>query len=120
MSAGSNGANDDWFIIPSMSISDGTKFSFWARSANNTYGLEQFRVGVSEDDYTYTYIAGSETTSISAPVQWTRYTYDLSQYAGQTLYLAIMCVSNDVFAFFIDDIAIGVNAGAETFEADNM
>ena len=121
MSAGSNGANNDWFIIPSISISNGTKLSFWARSANNTYGLEQFRVGISSDDESYTFIDGNTTsTSTSAPVQWTQFTYDLSQYAGQTMYLAIMCVSNDVFAFFIDDIAIGANADAETFETDNI
>lgn len=121
MSAGTNGANNDWFITPAVTIGNGTKFSFWARSANNTYGLEQFRVGISADDENYTFIDGNTTsTSTSAPVQWTRYTYDLSEYAGQTMYLAIICVSNDVFAFFIDDIAIGVNAGAETFEADNI
>ena len=105
--AAMNGQNNDWFITPPITIENGTKFSFWARSANNTYGLEQFRVGISEDDYNYTYIAGSSSTSISAPVEWKQFIYNLSEYAGQTLYLAIMCVSNDVFAFFIDDIEIG-------------
>ncbi|MBQ2077269.1 MAG: T9SS type A sorting domain-containing protein, partial [Bacteroidales bacterium] len=118
--AAMNGQNDDWFITPAINITNGTKFTFWARSANNEYGLEQFRVGISADDYTYTYIAGSTTTSIEAPVAWTRFSYDLSQYAGQTMYLAIMCVSNDVFAFFIDDIAIGLNASVEDNNIDNI
>ena len=118
--AAMNGQNNDWFITPALSITNGIKFSFWARSANNEYGLEQFRVAVSPDDSLYTYIAGSTTSSISAPVEWTQFSYDLSQYAGQTLYLAIICVSNDVFAFFIDDIAVGINASAETFETDNI
>ncbi len=115
-----NSANNDWFITPQIAIEEGTKFSFWARSANNAYGLEQFRVGISADDHTYTYIAGSSSTSISAPVEWTHYRYDLSQYAGQTMYLAIMCVSDDVFAFFIDDIAIGKNVGVNTINNDNI
>lgn len=119
--AAKNPPNNDWFITPPIVISRGMKFSFWARSANDTYGLEQFRVGVSTDDETYTYIAGSTTTSISAPVAWTQFTYDLSQYAGQTLYLAIMCVSNDVFAFFIDDIAVTTNSYAgENITSDNI
>ena len=118
--AAMNGQNNDWFITPPIAIENGTKFSFWARSANNTYGLEQFRVGISEDDYTYTYIAGSSSTSISAPVEWKQFIYDLSQYAGQTLYLAIMCVSNDVFAFFIDDIEIGPNVGVNDSYTDNI
>jgi len=111
--AAMNGQNNDWFITPAVTISNGTTFSFWARSANNSYGLEQFRVGISSDDQTYTYIAGSSSASISAPVEWTRFSYDLSQYAGQTMYLAIMCVSNDVFAFFIDDLAINTNSSVE-------
>lgn len=118
--AAQNGANNDWFILPQKAITNGTKFSFWARSANNKYGLEQFRVAVSTDDQNYTYIAGSSSTAISAPVAWTQFTYDLSSYAGQNLYVAIMCVSNDVFAFFIDDIALGTNADAEQIDADNV
>ena len=99
--------NNDWFITPAISISNGTTFSFWARSANNSYGLEQFKVAISTNNTTFTtYLAGSSSTSVSAPVEWTQYTYDLSQYAGQTMYIAIMCVSNDVFAFFIDDIVV--------------
>ena len=119
MTAGSNGANNDWFITPAVAISNNTTFSFWARSANNTYGLEQFRVAVSTDDQNYTYIAGSSSSSISAPVTWTQYTYDLSSYAGQTLYIAIICVSNDVFAFFIDDINISGILSAENENFDN-
>ncbi len=101
-----NGPNNDWFITPALVLSNNSTFSFWARSANNTYGLEQFRVAVSTDDENYTYIAGNSQTSIEAPVAWTQFSYDLSQYAGQTLYIAIICVSDDVFAFFIDDISV--------------
>ena len=99
--------NNDWFITPAISITNGTTFSFWARSANNSYGLEQFKVGISSNNTSFTaYLAGSASTSVSAPVEWTQYTYDLSSYAGQTKYIAIMCVSSDVFAFFIDDIVV--------------
>ncbi|MBR5982408.1 MAG: C10 family peptidase [Bacteroidales bacterium] len=99
--------NNDWFITPAISISNGTTFSFWARSANDSYGLEQFKVGISNNNTSFnTYLAGSSSTSESAPVTWTQYTYDLSSYAGQTMYIAIMCVSSDVFAFFIDDIVV--------------
>ena len=120
MSTGSNGANNDWFITPAVIIGNSTTFSFWARSANNTYGLEQFRVAVSNDDQNYTYIAGSTTTAISAPVSWTQYSYDLSQYAGQTLYIAIICVSNDAFAFFIDDINISGIQSAPNERTDEV
>ena len=121
MSAGSNGPNNDWFITPAVIIGNSTNFSFWARSANDTYGLEQFRVGISSDDQNYTFIDGNTTsTSTSAPVQWTQFTYDLSQYAGQTLYIAIICVSDDVFAFFIDDISINGIQSAPSESTENV
>ncbi len=110
--------NNDWFITPPTVITSGTVFSFWARSANDTYGLEQFRVAVSTNDQNYTYVDGG--SSISAPVEWTHYTCDLSEYAGQTLYIAIICVSDDVFAFFIDDIAITSNSSVSETSVNNL
>lgn len=44
---------------------------------------------------------------MEAPVAWTQYTYDLNSYAGQQIYLAINCVSDDAFVFMVDDIYIG-------------
>ena len=100
--------NNDFFILPELTIESGDVLTFWAHSANDTYGLEQFKVGVYGGNGTLTsYLAGSASTSISAPVDWTEYSYDLSAYAGQTIKLAINCVSPDVFAFSIDDIFVG-------------
>ena len=114
-------ANNDWFITPAISISNGTTFSFWARSANDSYGLEQFKVAISNNNTSFsTYLAGSSSASVSAPVEWTQYTYDLSAYAGQTKYIAIMCVSNDVFAFFIDDIVVSAPASSLTVSPSSL
>ena len=87
-------------------------FSFWARSHTNQYGLERFKVGVcgSTNGTFASYLAGSANTYVEAPIEWTKYEYDLSAYAGQTVKLAINCVSADAFALFIDDIYIG-NSG---------
>ena len=102
--------NNDFFILPALTIESGDVFTFWARSANDNYGLEQFKVGVYGGNGTLSsYLAGSATASVSAPTTWTEYSYDLSAYAGQTIQLAINCVSNDVFGFFIDDIFVGQN-----------
>ena len=101
--------NDDWFISPEVEIAEGTVFSFWARSITDSYGLERFKVGIyGSADGTFTeYLAGSATTYEEAPTTWTKYEYNLSDYAGQTIKLAINCVSKDAFAFCIDDIFIG-------------
>jgi hypothetical protein len=103
-----NGAtNNDWFILPALSIESGDQLSFWARSLTNQYGLERIKVGVYRSSGTFSsYLAGSASTYIEVPVDWTNYSYDLSAYAGQTIQLAINCVSNDAFALFLDDISI--------------
>ncbi len=101
--------NNDWFITPPIAIQNGTEFSFWGKSATDQYGLEKIKVAISTNSSTFTtYLAGSASSSIEVPIEWTQYSYDLSQYAGQTMYVAIMCVSNDAFALFIDDIEISI------------
>ena len=104
--------NNDWFISPEVEVTPGMVFSFWARSHTNQYGLERFKVGVcgSTNGTFASYLAGSANTYVEAPIEWTKYEYDLSAYAGQTVKLAINCVSADAFALFIDDIYIG-NSG---------
>ena len=105
---GANGtANNDWFILPARTIEAGDIFSFWARSVTDTYGLERMKVGVYRGSGSFSsYLEGSASTYTEVPVDWTNYSYDLSSYAGQSIQLAINCVSDDAFALFIDDISI--------------
>lgn len=108
--AANPGPNNDWFILPPQQISSSTKFSFWARSASDQYGLKTFKVGTSLDDNTYTM-----SNELEAPVEWTQFVFDLSEYAGQLRYIAIKCSSNDKFAFFIDDIEVSANVETKDF-----
>ncbi len=102
-------ANDDYFILPAITIESGSKFSFWARSVTAKYGLERMKVGVYDGNGTFSsYLEGSATTYVEVPVDWTEYSYDLSAYAGQTIQLAINCVSSDAFALLIDDINVSL------------
>lgn len=101
---------NDWLILPEITISEGYVFSFWCRELTDQYGSEEIKVGVcgSTDGTFASYLAGSdsETLAISSAT-WTQYSYDLSAYVGQTIKLAINCVSTDIFALFIDDIFVG-------------
>ena len=56
----------------------------------------------------------SAGTYIQAPVTWTEYTYDLSAYNNQSVYIAVQCVSADAYAFMIDDIEISSDYIAPT------
>ena len=98
--------NNDFFILPSLAIETGDVFSFWAKEYTSNYP-EAFRVGVYRANGSFSsYLAGSASTSITPTTTWTQYSYDLSAYNGQTIQLAIQCVSNDAFIFCIDDISV--------------
>lgn len=104
--------NNDWMITPMLNIVDGAYFAFWAKSYTDQYGLERFKVGVSTtgmDPADFTII--SEGDYIEAPAEeWTEFTYDLSAYVGQDVYIGIQCVSNDAFILLVDDVTIGASA----------
>ena len=100
--------NDDWMISP---LLDGTgntyTFSFWAASYNDTYGLEKFNVFYSTTGNNisdFTHIVTTPTESV--PVEWTEYTYTIP---AEAKYVALQCVSQDVFVLFIDDIRLEEN-----------
>ncbi len=100
--------NNDWMISPQVTVQAGDEVNFWARSYVADYGLERFKVGVSTTGTApadFTIISGA--TYVSAPVDWTEYSYDLSAYAGQQVYVGVQCLSNDAFIFFLDDFSIG-------------
>ncbi len=104
--------NNDWLITPAIPITGPTaSVSFWAKSYTDTYGLERFKVRLStttNDPLTAftTYLAGGASTYVQAPVDWTQYTYSLNAYAGQTVYIAIQCVSSDAFIFMVDNFSV--------------
>jgi hypothetical protein len=48
---------------------------------------------------------------LQAPTDWTEDYYDLSEYDGQTVYIAVQCVSEDAFIFMLDDVSIDFIVG---------
>ena len=109
--------NDDWLISPqiSMAATGTSAVSFWAKSANSSYGLEKFQVFVSTtgtDIANFTAISPVVVTP--ADVTYHEYTYDLSSYKGQQIYIAIRCTSDDQFALNIDDFKVTNTAPATT------
>jgi hypothetical protein len=100
--------NNDWLITPRVNLGTNSAIKFYAKSHTAQYGLERFRVGVSTlatiIPQGFQYITGANY--VEAPVNWAEYVYDLSAYDGQSVYIAIRCVSNDAFVFYVDDFSI--------------
>ncbi len=111
--------NNDWLITPQLLLGSGYSFSFYAKSIKMDWGADRFKVGISttgtaQGDFTII-SAGSYVESTAS---WAQYSYDLSAYAGQTVYLAITCVSNDSFVLAIDDISVNNAKGEPVFSQD--
>jgi len=99
--------NNDWLISPQVTPGNSSELKFWARSLTSSYGLERFKVGVSTSSTSpqdFTII--STGSYLEAPADWTQFTFDLSAYEGENIYVGINCVSNDAFVFMVDDVTI--------------
>lgn len=93
--------NDDWLISPELPEADNLSFSFFARSFNEDYGMEDFEILYS--------MSGSEPEDFEvlegnqgAPAaDWTLFEYSLP---ANTKHFAIRCFSKYKVAFMVDDI----------------
>ncbi len=119
--ASTQNANNDWMISPAFTPAAGQFLNFYARSYVSDYGLERFKVGVSNGGTApanFTIISGANY--IQAPINWTLYSYDLSSYAGQEIRFGIQCLSDDAFFFLVDDITVGTPPSAKTVIASTV
>ena len=107
--------NNDWLITPSITLGSGSSVAFFTKSYTADYGLERFRVGVSTtgtnpDDFEIISAGAYE----EAPYEsWGEFVYDLSEYDGQDVHIAINVVSSDAFIFFMDDFRVMSSAGPD-------
>jgi hypothetical protein len=114
--------NDDWMISPEFSLEGigSPIFSFKAKTLKDDYGLERFRIGVgnSTDYNDFTII--SEGSYIEAPLDWTNYEFDLSEYEGQNIRIAINYVGNDSFVLQTDAFKVEGTLGVNENEILNF
>jgi hypothetical protein len=105
--AATAGPNNDWMITPQLNLGDNSTLSFWARSYTSAYGLERMRVGVSATSMApATFTMVTEEPYAEVPTDWTQYTFDLSEWDNQNIWIAINCVSDDAFILFVDDFHV--------------
>jgi len=113
--------NDDHIFTPQIQLTGtNSELRFWARTLDNTWGLERFNVKVSTTDTnvaSFTTIqpnSGSVTPYHQAPVAWIEYVYDLSAYDGQNVYIAIHNVSANSYVFMVDDFSVTTELAVQT------
>lgn len=113
--------NDDWVITPQIDLTNygSSVFSFWAQSVTDNFGLERIEVAISTTDTdpsSFTVISPGGTFE-EVPTTYTQYSYDLTAYDGQQIYLAIHYVSNDSFVLQMDEFLVqGTSLSVNEFE----
>lgn len=119
---GANPANDDWLISPVVTLgTEGNMVSFWVKAMSDSYGPENYTVGIYEGTGMPT--ASTDFTLLTtatgtAPYpDWENITFDLSAYNGMDVRIGIHCISSDRYMFMVDDFEITTTTlSVEDFE----
>lgn len=109
------GLAEDWLITPAIVVGEGQTLTFKSQtySLSTTTKIGKLNVlisttGVETADFTDVL---AENLSIRSNVA--KYSYDLSAYAGQTIYIAFVNVSMAKDFLIVDDIFVGIPPVAE-------
>lgn len=100
---------DNWLMLPAMQLPAGSAMhlTWYDKGLDANYASEHYSVKLSTTDdemasYTTTLYSGNSTSS------WQQHDVNLSNYAGQTVYIAFRHHnSTDQFYLLIDDIRVG-------------
>ncbi|MCQ2305298.1 MAG: choice-of-anchor J domain-containing protein, partial [Bacteroidales bacterium] len=123
---------DNFLVSPQVAIANGSQFSFWACAQDPSYAGEHYGVAISMTGNTnpadFTTIAEWTMTAKDAAEAgaymskdgkgtregtWYQKTVDLSDYAGQQIYIAIRHFNcTDMFYLNVDDAELSVGAKA--------
>ncbi|MDD4156739.1 MAG: choice-of-anchor J domain-containing protein [Candidatus Cloacimonetes bacterium] len=110
---------DNWLITPKLSVRNGDKLIWYVRPMNpeipgDLYEVKLSTTGITSSDFTIQLFTETVTPEI-----WAQREVDLSDYAGQEIYIAFHHIDNiaDTYAFAIDDIFMPPFAETVTPEA---
>lgn len=103
----SGNANNDWLISPKIKVGVNNIVSFMAKAAE--YQPDRFSVHISTTgteikDFTQLTPGNYQTVDYKG---WQEISYNLSNYEGKEVYIAIHCVSQNSFMLMVDDFYVG-------------
>lgn len=112
--------NEDWLISPAITLgSTGNELTVWLKSMSDSYGLEEFSIGV--------YVGSGEplassdfvilTSGTATYPDWTVSTEALDAYDGQTIRIGIRNEGADHYMLMVDDFKVTTTADMGVNEA---
>ena len=99
----------DWLITPQVTIQAGDEFIFFAKA---WYGSEDMNVKLSTTGNAIGNFNVTLENVTGLGDSYVEFTYDLSAYAGQDIYLAIEWIYN-FYALVVDDVKVGQALAAD-------
>jgi hypothetical protein len=101
------GISNDWLVTPSIAIpATGYFLNFDVMAPDATY-LDGYKVYVSTTGSAVAnFTSPAISTVAAAPNTYTGVSLDLSAYAGQSVYIAIVNNSNDKFLLYVDNVVV--------------
>ncbi|MBP5282514.1 MAG: choice-of-anchor J domain-containing protein [Lachnospiraceae bacterium] len=101
---------DNWAITPAITVGQGTKLSFWMNGQDANFVKEKMQVYVGTSPSVNAMTPLSE--KLIATAEYQRYIYDLSAYAGRTVYFGFRLFDvTDMFWFNLEDVAVYTPTG---------
>lgn len=107
-----NFAHDDYLISPQFTVSSGLTdhISFYAGGSGSNF-LESFEVKVSTtgtNPSDFNTVLGSETTisNVNTQGDYVNYAYNLSDFEGETVYVAVVATSINSFRLYLDEFTL--------------
>ena len=99
---------DNWAISPAVELpAEGAKLSFFANQANVEYPEPMdVYIGTSADPDAMTLLQANVSPSTGYDDAWTEYIIDLSDYAGQTVYIAFHDSCYDCYEIWVDRVQV--------------
>lgn len=109
---------DNWLITPVINLTSNATLTFWVAGQDASWAAEHFSVYLST---TGTAVANFTNTLLYDQVStatMTQYTVDLSQYTGQSVYIAFRHHNiTDMFRLNLDDVEVFVQPTSATITA---
>lgn len=99
------GQNSDWLISPQIELPEESAifWNFEAKAPSGFFPEESFSVWVSTTDTDLGSFTQIDAVTMDDGKVWINYSYDISEFHGQSVYLAIEYTSNNLFALLIDN-----------------
>jgi len=112
-----SGGTQNWLITPLISVpATGVELSFWIKCptyySGTTFNVKVSSATTAVADFSSTALLTLADAQITTT--WTKYTVNLSAYAGQQIYIGFQVIDNFGLRVMLDDVALDVLSGCPT------